>query len=77
MNKLKREGFVNGVAELFLMIPNSQYHGLFIGMKRAEGGTVSKKQHQFIENANERGYQAIVCKGFEHAKNTILEYMRG
>ncbi len=77
MNKLKREGFVNGVSDLFLMIPNSLYHGLFIEMKKAEGGKVSQEQHKFIENAKERGYQAVVCKGFEEGKSVILEYLKG
>ena len=77
MNRLKSEGFVNGVSDLFLMQSNSKYHGLFIEMKKSSGGKVSDDQKEFLRKATEQGYQAVVCKGFEQAKHTIIEYLKG
>lgn len=74
-NYMKAEGMLAGVADLFLMKPNSKYHGLFIEMK-AEKGLVSEKQEYFLQQARHFGYQAVVCKGFEQAQAEIIKYLR-
>lgn len=72
--KLKQEGVVAGVSDLFLMIPKAQWHGMFIEMK-AKGGKVQPNQKEFLCIAIENGYQGIVCFGFEEAKKQIREYL--
>lgn len=74
MHKMKSEGFVNGIADLFLMIPNENYHGLFIEMKSING-VLSDDQKEFRERAKNMGYKSVVCWGFDEAKTVIDEYL--
>ena len=73
--KLKAEGGLSGISDLFLMIPAAEYHGLFIELK-VKGGKLSDSQKEFIGNATLMGYQAVVCYGFEQAKDAITEYLK-
>jgi hypothetical protein len=76
MKKLKDEGFMPGVADLFLMIPRGEYHGMFIEMK-AEKGTLQTEQKEFLERADNQGYMAVTCYGFLEAKEAITQYLKG
>ena len=71
--KLKAEGGMAGVPDLFLMIPAAEYHGLFIEMK-VKGGKVSSSQKEFMNVATAMGYKAVVCYGFDEAKQAINDY---
>lgn len=73
--KLKNEGVLAGVADLFLMVANKTHHGLFIEMKAAKG-KVSDQQKYFIEQAHAQGYAACVCYGFDQAKDAITNYLQ-
>ena len=73
--KLKKEGVLAGVSDLFLMIPMNGYHGLWIEMKSIDG-RVSNSQKEFMGAATLMGYPAIVCYGFEDAKNAINNYLQ-
>jgi hypothetical protein len=73
--KIKEEGGMAGVPDLFLMIPKGGWHGMWIEMK-AKGGRVSKDQEQFIGAAILMGYQAVVCYGFEDARDAINNYLQ-
>ena len=73
---MKLEGVSKGFPDLFLPVPNSKFHGLFIEMKRQKGGTVSKEQRAWLEYLNSVGYQATVCKGFLEAKGVIECYQK-
>jgi len=73
--KLKAEGGLSGISDLFLMIPKSGWHGLFIEMK-VKGGKLSNSQKEFMGNATFMGYQAVVCYGFDEAKDAITEYLK-
>lgn len=73
--RMKMTGYKAGFPDLQILEPRQGYHGLFIEMKRAEGGQVSREQKEWIAALNERGYMAVVCKGFESAKKTIDEYL--
>ena len=72
---MKQEGVSKGFPDLFLPVPNSKFHGLFIEMKRQKGGTISKEQKAWFEYLNSVGYQAVVCKGFLEAKEIIECYL--
>ena len=72
---LKAEGVLAGVSDLFLMIPKGEYHGMFIEMK-AKTGSVSDKQKEFMAAASSMNYLAVVCYGFDEAKNAITKYLQ-
>lgn len=72
--RLKRAGVKKGVPDLCLPVPRRNYHGLYIEMKYGNGRT-SKEQKEWINKLNEQGYYAVVCNGFEEAKDTIERYI--
>ncbi|WP_195948134.1 VRR-NUC domain-containing protein [Paraclostridium bifermentans] len=71
---LKRSGVKAGVPDLFLPRPNGKYHGLFIEMKYGKNKT-TRNQDEWIKNLDKQGYKAVVCFGFEEAKEEILKYI--
>lgn len=73
---LKEQGVKPGVPDIFLPVPKNGYHGLWIELKRRKGGRVSEAQDRFIRWMNRLGYKATVCKGWEEARKTILEYLK-
>lgn len=70
------EGLRKGVPDLCLPVPRGQYSGLFVEMKRREGGRVSPEQRWWIDRLREQGYRAEICKGWEAAAETILQYLK-
>ena len=72
---MKQEGVSKGFPDLFLPVPSSKFHGLFIEMKRQKGGTLSKEQKSWLEYLNSVGYQATVCNGFLEGKEVIACYL--
>lgn len=73
--KLKAEGVKKGVPDLFLDAPRRPFHGLRIEMKRRQGGTVSDDQKIWLNFYDEQGYRAVVCEGWEEAKDIIVDYL--
>lgn len=74
--RLKCEGVKKGVPDLCLPVPRRNYHGLYIEMKYGKGRT-SKEQKEWIQKLNGQGYKAVVCNGFDEAKEIIEKYMIG
>ena len=68
-------GVKKGVPDLFLPVPMNGYHGLFIEMK-TRSGRVSPEQEKWITALNQFGYRAVVCYGWEAARDTLIEYMQ-
>jgi len=68
-------GVKSGVPDLFLPIPNKEYHGLFIEMKTKHGKT-SSNQEKWLDALNGFGYRAVVCHGWEEARDCILNYLQ-
>lgn len=75
--RFKAEGVKSGVPDIFLPVPRGGYHGLWIELKRREGGTVSREQKEWIARLTEQGYRAAVCRGWEEASEEIKRYMEG
>lgn len=73
---LKLQGVKPGVPDLFVPLARSGFHGLFIEMKRRNGGRVSEKQAEWIERLQAENYAAVVCHGADEAINAIELYMR-
>ena len=72
---MKSEGLVAGIADIFLMCPKSSYHGMFIELKSAKG-KLSDSQKEFMGLAILMGYKAVVCYGFDEAKDAINNYLQ-
>lgn len=72
---LKRMGVIKGVSDLFLALPTSEFHGLWIELK-TEHGRLSNEQMEFIKRKNQRGYFAIAVWGLEAAKEVIVNYLK-
>ena len=73
--KLKSEGLRAGVPDICLPVPSGGYHGLYIELK-VHGGRVSKEQKQWLSDLSAEGYKALICYGFDEAKDTILGYLQ-
>ena len=73
---LKAQGVKKGVPDIFLPRACGKWHGLFIEMKRVKGGRIEEDQLDWIKDLNDAGYMAVVCKGWEEAKNVILDYLK-
>lgn len=71
---LKKQGVKAGVPDLCLPVPKGQYSGLFIELKYGKN-KATEKQMEWIENLNKQGYKAVVCNGFEEARETIERYI--
>ena len=83
--QLKRQGYRNGTPDLFLSLPKRDlrrpfpvlFCGLYIEMKRATGGKVSREQSSMIDllREQESPYKAVVCNGAEAAIREIKGYI--
>lgn len=73
--RFKAMGVKPGVPDIFLPVARGGYHGLFIELKRREGGTVSAAQHDMIVKLRAQGYKADTCKGWEAARLLIEAYL--
>mgnify|MGYP000064104520 CR=1 FL=1 len=74
-NKLKASGAKAGIPDLFLPIPNGEYHGLYIELKRIKNSTTSLIQKKWLGLLIQQGYQALVCFGAIDAQAAITNYL--
>lgn len=78
--QLKAQGVKAGVSDIFLPVPKSSMHGLWIELKRpkspqATAGTVSQEQIDWLDRMGGQGYAAVVCYGWTAAMDTIIAYL--
>lgn len=73
--RLKREGVLPGVPDLFIPFKSLGYYGLFIEMK-SEKGRLSKDQKDIQEKLKERGYRVVTCYSFDDAVKEIKYYIQ-
>ena len=73
--RMKSEGVIPGIADLFLMCPGKGYHGFFIEMKTVKG-TQSDEQKTFQELAMKYGYKYSVCRTLESFIKAVNDYLR-
>lgn len=73
--RLKAEGRKPGVPDLCLPVARGRYHGMWIEMK-APRGKLSTEQREWGEKLRAEDYHALVCKGWEAARDAILDYLR-
>lgn len=85
--KMKRMGLKRGVSDVFLSCGNlAGRYGLYIEMKKqrqhykgqaAARNAVSDAQKEWIAEMRDAGYWAVVCYGWEEAREQIMEYLNG
>ena len=80
---LKLAGVLKGAPDVLVAIPVPLSHshgyscpGLFIEMKRTEGGKVSGDQERVHQVLRAAGYRVEVCKGATHALAVFEAYLK-
>lgn len=73
--RAKREGVRKGVPDLMLPVALGGYHGLFVELKRVEGGAISSEQTAWHVELREQGYRVEVCKGWDSARDVLVQYL--
>jgi VRR-NUC domain len=75
--QLKLMGVSPGVPDLCIPIARYPHHGLYIELKRKEGGVTSAAQAYWLKSLLNEGYKAVVCKGFEDGRIMVENYLKG
>lgn len=73
--KLKAEGVLVGVADLFLALPRQGAHGLWIEMKTSTGRQ-SPEQRAFQQRVTAEGYAYVVSRSLEDFQTTLNAYLQ-
>lgn len=73
--KFKRMGVKAGVPDIFLPVARGGCHGLYIELKRLKHSGTSANQDGWIAALREQGYRVDVCKGWDAARETIMDYL--
>lgn len=76
-HNLKAQGMKPGVPDICLPVPNIKYTALYIELKRRKGGKVSEEQRGWITALNRVGCRAVVCHGWDEAREEIERYLGG
>jgi hypothetical protein len=72
--RMKAEGVLSGVFDIFLPVARNGYHGMYIEMK-ARSCYLSQRQNIFRLGVQQQGYKAIVCFSWINAKDQIELYL--
>jgi len=72
--KAKRTGYSRGFPDLQLTEARKGFHGLFIEIKTHKGRP-TEVQKEWIEDLQERGYKAEICKGIGPILDLIDWYL--
>jgi len=73
--KLKREGAKSGVADMFWMVSNNNWKGLFVEVK-IEKGKQSQSQKEFEAVAIKHGYYYAVVRSIDDCINLISRFRK-
>jgi hypothetical protein len=74
--RAKAEGRKKGYPDLILDVARGGFHGLRIEMKKVKGGSVDPEQRAWHEWLRSQGYRVEVCKGWEAARDVLLDYLQ-
>lgn len=73
--QLKAEGVKAGVPDYCLPVPRGNYAGLYLELKRLEGGRVSPEQKDWLAALSEQGYATAIAHGWEEAFAVLRDYL--
>ncbi len=74
---MKQEGLKKGVPDICLPVPRGKYHGLYIELKRLNGGRKTHEQKYYINALRQLGYAAEFRNGWQAAAELIVKYLEG
>lgn len=74
--RMKAAGVKAGVPDMLLPVARHGCHGLYIELKRQQGGRVSPEQLAWMGELAWQGYACAVCRGWEMAKDAIVKYLQ-
>lgn len=72
--RLKQQGVKAGVPDLCLPVARGGYNGLYIELK-AGRNKPTPSQKEWLGWLNQQGYRAVVCWGWQAAKDEIMAYL--
>jgi hypothetical protein len=73
---LVAEGMRKGVPDLCFPMARGRFHGMYVEMKRSDGGSgLTVDQKRWLSRLEAEGYLAICCNGFDDAFMKISWYM--
>src|SRR5512139_1267763 len=73
--RLKDEGVQRGVPDLCLPVAKGPWHGLWLELKRRDGGALTDTQEWWLEQLRRQGYCALMARGWEAAAEAIVAYL--
>lgn len=73
--RLKAMGVRQGVPDLMLCAPRNGFHGLAVELKAAKGRP-TPEQLAWLDHLGSIGWMAVVCTGFDAARDTFEAYLR-
>lgn len=71
---MKAEGAMAGVADLLLLVPNANFHGLCIEMKTPKGRQADT-QKEWQADVEKQGYKYVVCRSVDDFRKEVNEYL--
>ncbi len=73
--KFKRLGVSAGFPDLEFPYARKGYHGLYIELKRVDGGKLSERQLWWRDHLQKEGYAWYEAKGFEECIGIVCDYL--
>lgn len=73
--KLKAEGVLSGVPDLFLALPSGEYHGLWLELKVGKN-KLTDNQKKMFALLTEQGYKCVEVRSVEEFIEVTEEYLK-
>lgn len=74
MRSMKAQGLKPAVSDIVIALPRQGFHGMFLEMKRVKYSRVDDAQIAWRDLMLAVGYFAVICRGFDEAKQAIDGY---
>lgn len=74
MRSMKAQGLKPAVSDIVIALPRQGFHGMFLEMKRVKYSRVDDAQIEWRDLMTAVGYFAVICRGFDEAKQAIDGY---